>query len=371
VILWNWREPEPANGQWLYALGVGSPPRQGARPRVRGDGICALEAWAAAPVSAHGGSDYSGWRPPSPEWLRGQGFTFVCRYLDWLPNEKVLSLDEFQGLRASGIGVVLNWEDTAERVLGGYAAGQQDGTEARRQAGMLGAWPTVIYFSADFDVTASQQPALNAYLQGAATALGGSEFIGVYGGYWAVKRALDAEVCAFAWQTYAWSNGMWDARAQLRQVPGGNDDYDLDQAMVTEFGQVGAVPITISQLLGGSGMGLVGMTFRPGGTGTPASPQGFRLDVAYIEAGSNHLLHGWNNQGTSGQFGQEDLGGGCDPRFGASCVWSPDGDVLVFQVVGTDGHVWTYQLNGGLSGNPRGPWVQQQCQGQPLSPAAP
>ncbi|MFI2206441.1 hypothetical protein ACH47Z_37915 [Streptomyces sp. NPDC020192] len=48
---------------------------------------------------------------------------------------------------------------------------------------------------------------------------------------------------AWGWQTYAWSGGNWDSRAQLRQVQ--NDitvaghDADLDQAMAADFGQWG------------------------------------------------------------------------------------------------------------------------------------
>ena len=65
---------------------------------------------------------------------------------------------------------------------------------------------------------------------------------GAYGGYWVIKRLFDAHKIAWGWQTYAWSGGNWDSRAQLRQIQNGidNGNEDKDEAVAADFGQWGA-----------------------------------------------------------------------------------------------------------------------------------
>ena len=299
MILWNW-----GTGARERSAAVrserGSPPRQGlGRGCVAmASALFRLGLLRRFPLTV--GSDYSGRRPPSPEWLRGQGFTFVCRYPDWLPNEKVLSLNEFQGLRASGIGSF----SIGKTLRSACSVGTRPGSRtARRHGGRQECWapgPRSLYFSADFDVTESQQPAVTPTSRGLrrlSVAASSSESTAATG-----CQAAPTQRCA---PSPAECNrpgrmGCGTRGHNPRQVPGGNDDYDLDQAMATEFGQVGAVPYHNFAATWRIWHGPRRMTFRPGGTGTPASPQGFRLDVAYIQAGSNHLLHGWNNPGDLG-----------------------------------------------------------------------
>jgi len=63
----------------------------------------------------------------------------------------------------------------------------------------------------------------------------------MYAGYYPIKRAFDAGKIKWGWQTYAWSGGQWDARAQLQQykngVNVGGADCDYDRAMVSDYGQ--------------------------------------------------------------------------------------------------------------------------------------
>jgi hypothetical protein len=56
-----------------------------------------------------------------------------------------------------------------------------------------------------------------------------------------VKRLFDNGKIKWAWQTYAWSYGQWDGRAQLRQIQNGiaGGQMDKDQSMVADFGQWG------------------------------------------------------------------------------------------------------------------------------------
>lgn len=189
------------------------------------------------------GIDFSLWRPPSPQWVRDQGYGFVCRYLSFGAQQKVIGETELQGYLAAGLDVVLVWEYGAQDMLGGWTAGTGDAQGALAQAQRLGVWPCPIYFAADWDVQPSEYPLVDAYLKAAALKLGNTERVGIYGGFPIVSHVLDGGFARYAWQTYAWSNGEWDLRAQLRQVPGGTPDYDLDESAYGDFGQV---PLTQS-----------------------------------------------------------------------------------------------------------------------------
>ncbi|GAB3943046.1 hypothetical protein GCM10027614_31110 [Micromonospora vulcania] len=122
----------------------------------------------------------------------------------------------------------------------------ENATKAQSQAlacGMPAGKP--IYFSVDFDASASQQTVINAYFDGVASVLGRAR-VGAYGGYYVIKRLFDAGKIRWGWQTYAWSSGQWDSRAQLRQVKNGvtigGADCDLDEAWAIDFGQWGSRP---------------------------------------------------------------------------------------------------------------------------------
>ncbi|WP_433234005.1 glycoside hydrolase domain-containing protein [Actinomadura nitritigenes] len=193
------------------------------------------------------GIDYA-WGRPGVAALQAAGATFVCRYLSHDTTGKNLSAAEARELSAAGIWIVVVWEGTASRALAGKAAGAADARDAEAQAracGMPAGRP--IYFAVDFDANSSQQDEIHAYLDGAASVLGRGR-VGLYAGYGPVKRAFDAGKIAFGWQTYAWSGGRWDSRAQLQQYSNdhrvGGVGCDYDRAMTTDYGQwrVGATP---------------------------------------------------------------------------------------------------------------------------------
>ena len=179
------------------------------------------------------GIDYSFSRPDIPT-LKTLGYTFVMRYLSWLPNSKCITTDEIKALRDNGFTVGLNWEYDAKDQTHGAEYGHIQGREAVRQAKALG-YPQgcAIYYSADWDATEADQSAINAYLAAVRQEHNGYYRVGVYGGYYVVKRALDAGVVDCAWQTYAWSGGQWEPRAALRQVQNSiriaGGDCDIDQ----------------------------------------------------------------------------------------------------------------------------------------------
>ena len=164
------------------------------------------------------GLDYS-FSHPDLDTAWNAGYRFMSRYLSWLPNNKVITGAEYQSLLAKGFEVSLNWEYNAQDQLGGAASGKLHGAEAVKQARALN-YPagSTIYFSADFDATEEQQPSINAYMLAAKAVVHASGYrIGIYGGYYVVKRAFDAGVTDDGWQSYAWSGGQWDARAAIRQ----------------------------------------------------------------------------------------------------------------------------------------------------------
>jgi hypothetical protein len=208
-------------------------------------GGCATETDSTiSEISTRMGVDYS-WARPSPSGLAAAGYTFASRYVSFDTTGKNLTASEASALRAAGIDIVVNWETNADDALGGSSAGVRDATEAARQAAAAGQPSSrPIYFSIDFDAQASQQPAINAYFDGVASVIGAAR-VGAYGGYNPIKRLFDAGKIRWGWQTFAWSGGLWDARAQLRQVQNNvtiaGGACDIDQAMATDFGQWAAV----------------------------------------------------------------------------------------------------------------------------------
>lgn len=197
------------------------------------------------------GVDYA-WGRPGAAALKKAGVRFACRYLSHDTTGKNLTPAEARQLSDAGIWVVVVWEATASRALAGQVAGAADARAAAVQAAACGMPDDrPIYFAADWDASQAQQAAINAYLDGAASVLG-KDRTGLYGGYGPVKRALDGGHCAWAWQTYAWSGGRWDSRAQLQQYS--NDHtingvgLDFDRATTDDFGQwkVGESPMALT-----------------------------------------------------------------------------------------------------------------------------
>lgn len=189
------------------------------------------------------GVDYAA-GPADYKALKAAGKKFVCRYLAPLDHQnswKVLRGGEARMLKGSGLHIVTVWESWPDRALDGRPAGITDAKAAMSQLADLGAPKDApVYFAVDFDASEAQQAAINRYLNGAAHILG-KDRVGVYGGFYVVKRALEAGVCKYGWQTYAWSGGQWHPGAHLQQYQ--NDvklagvDCDLDRAMDADFGQ--------------------------------------------------------------------------------------------------------------------------------------
>jgi Domain of unknown function (DUF1906) len=202
--------------------------------------LCGAFEWDRRDPMPVFGIDYAA-GDPQPSRLKAAGVHFVCRYVSTPGNPKNLRPAEAKRLRDAGIDVVVVFETTATRALAGTAAGVSDAKKALAQArDCMPHESSPIYFAVDFDATPGNQAAINAYLSGAASFLG-KDHVGIYGGYYPVQRALNAGVCKYAWQTYAWSGGQWDPRAHIRQYKNGEVlagiNVDFDRAMFADFGQ--------------------------------------------------------------------------------------------------------------------------------------
>jgi Domain of unknown function (DUF1906) len=205
--------------------------------------------------------DYSVLRPPMP-LLQAAGVTAVGRYLGWdcEPGfnciRKNLTLPEKDELLAAGIEVWLSFEYAADAARSGAPQGQKDALLADRQLHDLGmlAPGTGVYYAVDFDVP-DYAPAVpdDGTVKNARAKLGpvAAYFDGIhqahprhevdgYGGYWAIRRLLDAGLIRRGWQTLAWSGTNVEPRAALvqliRQVFGAAD-VNIHQATTPDFGQ--------------------------------------------------------------------------------------------------------------------------------------
>ncbi len=200
------------------------------------------------------GVDYSFSRP-SPSGLKAAGYDFVIRYVGG-STSKDITPSEARALQAPGVGldIIIVFEDASNEMLGGYATGVADAKIAVSQAMAAGAPQNFFcYFGCDFNASSSDQPAINAYLDGAASVLGGVARVGIYGPYAPLKDAMDAGKASKGWQTLSWSNGNVYSGISLYQYDLGVNNQgmsiaggicDLDYGYGNDLGQWPVLPIT-------------------------------------------------------------------------------------------------------------------------------
>ena len=187
--------------------------------------------------------DYAyGWTPAHTATFKRAGVRVVLRYVGIPSNPKCIGPAELRSLQAAGLGTGFVYESTALWMLGGATAGAG---AAHRSIDYLtkvgGPARPFLYLAADFDVSPSQMGAVLDCLRGAAQVLGAGN-VGIYGGLNACSAALARKLAAKAWQTVAWSHGVTEFRACLRQVLGqrwGNLGlaYDTDEMYAANVGQ--------------------------------------------------------------------------------------------------------------------------------------
>lgn len=198
--------------------------------------------------------DYSTWRP-SIKTLQGAGVTAVGRYIGWdcQPGfqciHKNLTKSEAAALLAAGIDIFVSFEYEPDAALNGEQQGARDAKLAGDQLAALGApHGMTVYWAVDFDIKdyapASSDPERKlGPAAGYFHAINNAKLpyqTGVYGGYYAVSRVMDAGLASMGWQTVAWSGGQWYAKAVLRQLAQqfmGFSDVNLHLAAGDDFGQ--------------------------------------------------------------------------------------------------------------------------------------
>lgn len=191
---------------------------------------------AINPIS---GCDYSFARP-TPASLVSMGYQFAARYLSGDPGGgKDITASEANALLAAKMDIVLVWEASGTAAMNGYNQGVSDAQAAKSEALSVGQPATrPIYFAVDFESDSGSIGSITSYFQGVSSVLGLSR-TGAYGGIYTIQQLFNSGTISFGWQTYAWSSGQWDARAQLRQTQNGvdNDQLDADEGMVSDYGQ--------------------------------------------------------------------------------------------------------------------------------------
>lgn len=211
---------------------------------IRRLGLAAATAAAAtvvALVSSAGpsptlGVDF-GWGGPSVAAMHSAGAKFGASYLSY-DASKNWQRAQVSAYHTGGIATVVVWETGATRATAGFAAGASDARSATAQATALGVPSNrPIYYAIDCDCTGGQ---VASYFDGVNSVEGVSR-TGAYGGYYPVKYLFDSGRIRFGWQTYAWSYGNRDSRAQLYQYSNshliGGRDVDLDHAYAADYGQ--------------------------------------------------------------------------------------------------------------------------------------
>jgi hypothetical protein len=181
---------------------------------------------------------------PYGQALAESRFDGIIRYLSpggaSLPG-KLLLPDEAQSYLDAGKTLVSNWETYAARMNEGYDAGYDDVRMAwQRHKECGGPDNAVIYFSADWDVAPGEQDNVNSYLQACIDYLG-VHSVGVYGGYYTVKRVHEWNPDVYLWQTLAWSGGQEYEHIHLLQLIGyvwvGSIQCDTNDIRQDEYGQ--------------------------------------------------------------------------------------------------------------------------------------
>ena len=182
------------------------------------------------------GVDYS-YDRPDPAELVAAGKYFACRYLSNNPGKNLTRAEADTGA-AAGLWWIVVWEEHG----GGLTVPPAEcAAESIRQAQALGI-PAgrPIYAAVDWDAQPGEFGGIETFLRGFQAHLA-PYIAGVYGSERVCCAMLDRGAVAWAWQTYAWSNGLLDPRAKVYQYRNNIElvgaQVDLDRAYFNDYGQ--------------------------------------------------------------------------------------------------------------------------------------
>ena len=188
------------------------------------------------------GVDYS-YAPPDLNCLKNNhGVRFIVRYASRNPD-KNLTQSELNSALSKGINVCIVWQEGKTQTERGFSGGQTDARDADAFVNGLGLRGIPIYFACDQDYEAANSDKryqIDEYYRGSLSIVGLARN-GAYGDDTCCDRQFDLGRIKWGWQTYAWSEGAWESRCQLRQVK--NDQsvcggtIDWDEAWAEDYGQ--------------------------------------------------------------------------------------------------------------------------------------
>lgn len=187
------------------------------------------------PPSVAFGIDFA-WGCPSPGSLSAVGASFGASYYSY-DTSKNWTLGCVNWYHQNGKSTVGVWETGAGRATSGYSAGQDDAKSAVWQANAVGNHDRAIYFAVDCDCSGGS---VASYFDGVKSIIGFNR-TGAYAGYYPISYLFNTGRIKWGWQTYAWSGGLWDSRAQLEQYSNdhvvGGVGVDYDRAVAKDYGQ--------------------------------------------------------------------------------------------------------------------------------------
>jgi hypothetical protein len=195
------------------------------------------------------GLDYVSGPPVSV--LTAQRVTFVCRYTGYFSGYNLSAISTAQGkcltpgeakaLGQARIAVVSNYEWYANRAAEGKDSGVWDARTAEKiHAGCGGPSNRPIYFSVDFAPTPAQMGQIGSYFKGVASVLDLTR-TAAYGSKAVIEYLFNNKLISYGWQTYGWSGGAWDPRANIRQYQNNmtmdGRSVDYNESRTADFGQ--------------------------------------------------------------------------------------------------------------------------------------
>lgn len=188
--------------------------------------------------------DYSRGYPGAAAIARA-GYDGAMRYIGFPERVKCTTHTELADYNRHGLSMGLVFQDGKSDWAGGFDAGVRNAMRARLHANSIG-FPRQqpIYMAIDQDiVTAEGLRTVIAYINGAASELGGARYTGVYGEYDVCTNIAVHGAAKWFWQTRAWSG------TPVRLFPGrhlfqraglvrvGGIDCDINDVEKANWGQ--------------------------------------------------------------------------------------------------------------------------------------
>lgn len=178
-------------------------------------------------------ADFS-WAKPNGRTLKALGYSGVVGYVSG-NSGKDLSKSQVQTYRSDGLAVGFVNEGTGTEELSRTRAVQGAITGDRLMNSYGVPSNVALFLAVDFNPSVHQLPVIAANVWAARMSV--VRPVGVYGSYALLRYLYDHGKIVWGWQTYAWSSGHLDPRAQFYQysnnhsVAGGTIDFDRSNSL--------------------------------------------------------------------------------------------------------------------------------------------